>query len=138
MNPIFIDTGLLIALEISDDQHHKVAIKYWKELLNRPPQLVTTSYIFDEVVTFFNTRNYHLKAVELGNNLINSSFIQLIPVNEDLFNEGWLYFQKHQDKTYSLTDCLSFVIMQQLKINTALTFDRHFIQAGFKILPSIN
>lgn len=56
-------------------------------------------------------------------------------INEALFYQGWQYFKQHTDKSYSLTDCISFLVMEQLKIRTALTFDKHFVQAGFKRLP---
>jgi predicted nucleic acid-binding protein len=46
-------------------------------------------------------------------------------------NTGWAYFQQHQDKDYSLTDCISFLVMQQLDIRRAFAFDQHFVQAGF-------
>ncbi len=98
--------------------------------------LITTTYIFNEVVTFFNSRNLHYKAVEVGNRLLESPDIELIEIEQTLFNQGWEYFQKHKDKSYSLTDCLSFIVMQQREIVTALTLDNHFYQAGFKIIPS--
>lgn len=69
MRTLFIDAGYLIALEASDDQNHKAASQHWRKLLKSSSSLVTTSYVFDEVVTFFNTRNRHEKAVELGSNL---------------------------------------------------------------------
>ena len=97
--------------------------------------LVTTTYIFDEVVTLFNSRNLHYKAVEVGNQLLESHEIELINIDQNLFNQGWQYFQKYQDKSYSLTDCLSFIIMKQRNIVTALTLDNHFLQAGFQMLP---
>jgi uncharacterized protein len=97
--------------------------------------LITTSYVFDEVVTFFNNRQNHAKAVELGHTLQNSSFIELLHVDEALFNDAWIYFQKHKDKRYSLTDCVSFTVMSQRKIEIALTFDKHFRQAGYQTSP---
>lgn len=135
MNPVFVDTGYLIALETSDDQHHESALHQWNGLLKSLPPLITTSYVFDEVITFFNSRNFHAKAVEIGNNILNSPAIQFIHVDEHLFQEGWLYLKKHDDKSYSLTDCISFVVMNRHGIKTALTFDSHFVQAGFAILP---
>ncbi len=91
--------------------------------------------MFDEVVTFFNSRNRHDKAVEIGTRLLNSPSVQLVQVDEILFQEGWEYFKQHSDKLYSLTDCISFVVMKQRRIQTALAFDRHFTQASFLSVP---
>jgi predicted nucleic acid-binding protein len=86
-------------------------------------------------VTFLNSRRLHAKAVEIGNRLLNSPSVQFIQVSETIFLEAWELFQKYNDKSYSLTDCVSFVVMEQLKIKEALTFDNHFLQAGFIKLP---
>ena len=91
--------------------------------------------MFDEVVTFFNSRGSHAKAVQVGFNRLHSPSTQLIHVDEALFYEGWAYFQQHHDKDYSLTDCISFVVMQRLGISTAFAFDQHFVQAGFTKEP---
>ncbi len=135
MKSLFVDSGFWIALENADDQNHSKALLHWQELLSNMPVLITTSYVFDEVVTFFNNRHNHAKAVELGHTLLHSSFIELIQVDETLFKEAWLYFQKHQDKRYSLTDCVSFIVMSKRNLETALTFDKHFRQAGYQISP---
>ncbi|MCU1266231.1 MAG: putative nucleic acid-binding protein contains domain [Acidobacteria bacterium] len=135
MNPVFLDTGYLIGLETSNDQHHKAARDHWKGLVRNLPPLVTTSYVFDEVVTIFANRNLHAKGIEVGQNLIDSPFVELVQVDEELFYEAWRYYQKHSDKSYSLTDCVSFVLMKRLGIIEALTFDKHFVQADFTRLP---
>ena len=135
MKPLFLDAGYVISLEASDDQNHTLASQHWRKLLKSPPLLVTTSYVFDEIVTFFNSRTRHEKAVEVGRNLIQASSIELVHVDEALFYEAWDYLQKHKDKNYSLTDCVSFVLMTQRGMKAALAFDRHFTQAGFEKLP---
>ncbi|MCI0624549.1 MAG: hypothetical protein L0387_23365 [Acidobacteria bacterium] len=66
MKPVFIDTGYFLALELSNDQNHHVAKKHWESLITNLPPLVTTSYVFDEVVTYFNSRGFHAKALQLG------------------------------------------------------------------------
>jgi predicted nucleic acid-binding protein len=136
VSPLFLDTGFLLALESADDQHHAAAHQYWQsfESGNSVP-LVTTSYVLDEVATFFNTRGLHAKAVETCSDLMNSPSVLLVHVDEDLFQEAWRYFARHDDKRYSLTDCVSFVVMKRMKIKTALTFDQHFAQAGFERRP---
>lgn len=135
MKESFLDAGYVIALEAADDQNHQAASEHWQNFLKTPGLLVATSYVFDEIVTFFNNRNRHEKAVEVGNNLLQSETIRLIQVDEELFNEGWRYFQTHSDKRYSLTDCISFVVMKRRKVAEALSFDKHFVQAGFEKIP---
>jgi uncharacterized protein len=56
MNPVFVDTGYLLGLEIANDQHHQAAVQHWQQLVTEIPRLVTTSYVFNEVVTFFNSK----------------------------------------------------------------------------------
>ena len=135
MNAVFVDTGYLLALEIANDQYHQTAMQHWQGIVAERPRLVTTSYVFDEIVTFFNSRRHHAKAIEVGNNLLQSPSTQLIHVDTALFYEGWAYFQRHQDKDYSLTDCISFLVMQKLGIQKAFAFDQHFVQAGFTKEP---
>ncbi len=135
MNTFFLDTSYVIALETADDLNHALTKQHWQSLIKGLPKLVATSYVFDEIVTFFNSRNRHAKAVEVGNRLLSSPSVQFIQVDEILFFEGWRLFQQYDDKSYSLTDCISFGVMTQLGIRTALSFDKHFVQAGFEKLP---
>jgi predicted nucleic acid-binding protein len=135
MSAVFLDTGYVLALELSNDQNHRIAVKHWRSLRRKLPPLVTTSYVFDEVVTYFNGRGHHAKAVEVGKRLLTSPSVKFVQVDEKLFKEGWEYFQLHKDKDYSLTDCISFVVMNALGMNTAFAFDQHFVQAGFHKLP---
>ena len=109
-NIYFLDTSYIIALEIKNENSHQQVLQNWRSLASSRPLMVTTTYIFDEVVTFFNSRNLHEKAVKIGNRLLESPDIEL-------------------------TDCLSFIVIANRKISTALSLDNHFVQAGFQILP---
>lgn len=95
---LFLDTGFLIALEVADDQYHHFALAHWKNLTQSLPRMVTTSYVFDEIVTFLNSRSRHNKAVDIGNLLLPSSSIQFIHVDA-LFHEAWRDFAQHSDKS---------------------------------------
>jgi hypothetical protein len=66
---------------------------------------------------------------------MSSSLVQIVHVGEKLFDTSWEYFKNHPDKMCSLTDRASFVTMEEMRIEAALAFDQHFIQAGFKKLP---
>jgi predicted nucleic acid-binding protein len=98
---------------------------------------VSTSLVFTEVVTFFNSRGRHAKAVELGRFLLTSSSVRLLHLDADLFHAGWDLFQRNRDKRYSLTDAVSFTVMKRMRLQVALTFDRHFLQAGFECRPEV-
>jgi predicted nucleic acid-binding protein len=78
------------------------------------PPLITTSYVLDEVITFFNARGRHPKAVEIGERLLASPSIRPVHVEEESFEAGWTHLKQHADKRYSLTDCISFVLMRRL------------------------
>ncbi|MDQ2746261.1 MAG: type II toxin-antitoxin system VapC family toxin [Acidobacteriota bacterium] len=135
MNLRFVDTSYWLALELKNDQSHAAAQAHWKIFVQSPFALVTTSYVFDETVTYFNSRGFHEKAVKIGETVLQSPSVKLVHIDESLFYEGWEFFQQHQDKRYSLTDCISFLVMKKKNLETALTFDKHFSQAGFIIEP---
>lgn len=111
MSPVFLDTDYVIALEASDDLHHEEAVTHWRETGPEFSPIVTTTYVFDEIVTFFNSRGHHSKAVDIGRRLCASPRVELVSEAESLFDAGWGRFQRRPDKRYSLTDCLSFVLM---------------------------
>ena len=85
----------------------------------------------DEVTTFFNVRGQHAKAVEIGEALLFSPSVRMIHVEEDLLARGLDLLRERPDKRYSLTDCVSSVVMRERQISTTFAFDRHFEQWGF-------
>jgi predicted nucleic acid-binding protein len=58
----------------------------------------------------------------------------IVPASQDLFERGVRFYAERADKGWSLTDCISFVVMQEHGLTDALTGDHHFEQAGFRIL----
>jgi uncharacterized protein len=141
---LFVDTSFILALELTDDQHHDSALQCWRSLATRQPTLVATSYVFDEIVTSFNSRNRHDKAVEIGNRLLTSTVIQLIQVEENLFFEGWNYFQRYEDKSALLNLGMNRPHPQPLspgrrsQISDPLSFwERARVRVGFAIHPFI-
>jgi predicted nucleic acid-binding protein len=102
----------------------------WKEFKKHPCKLITTTYIFDETVTFLKRRMGYNKAVEVGQRLLESSLVEMVHISKEDFYEGWKMFLKYQDKGFSFTDCLSFLAMQKMDVKEALVFDEHFRQKG--------
>ena len=60
-----------------------------------------------------------------------SPFFEIIHIDEDLDRKTWELLKNRPDKTWSLVDCSSFVMMQERELSEALTTDHHFEQAGF-------
>ena len=135
MPSAFLDSGYLVSLMLERDQYHASAVRYWRNVSRDDVDIVTTSLVLVEAVTFLNARGYHSRAVSIGNMLMNRLGTRMIHVDESLLMDGWDYFQRHTDKIYSLTDCVSFVVMEKYDVYTAYAFDRDFIQAGFMIEP---
>ena len=136
MTRLSLDAGFAIAAASPRDQRHSPAVEHWTGLLRSGVLITTTSFVVDEVATFLNGKREHAAAVSMGRILMDSSQVDLVHVDERLFAAGWDYFASHQDKRYSLTDCISFVVMEQRGLRLALTFDHHFAQAGFECLPA--
>lgn len=135
MNSLFLDTNFVVALNLRSDQSYSAASRYWATALNNRQESVTTTFVLDEAVTFLNSRGQHALAVAVGAQLLHSPVITLVHIDAPLLERGWNYFVRHHDKRYSLTDCISFVVMQERGLRQALTFDQHFAQAGFECVP---
>jgi uncharacterized protein len=58
----------------------------------------------------------------------------VIPQTNDQFEQALRRYDGRPDKSWSLTDCASFLIMETQGIEAALTYDQHFAQAGFQAL----
>jgi uncharacterized protein len=131
--PIFLDTSFVIALEMARDNQHQAAVRYWQRYVQSPQPLITTDMVFAEIVTFFNARGLHAKAVEVGDRLLASQWVNLVTITPELRQEAWQLFKRNDDKGYSLADCASFVVMRKRRLTQALSFDVHFAQAGFTL-----
>jgi predicted nucleic acid-binding protein len=70
----------------------------------------------------------------LVDSLLTDARVTIVPPTKQLFDQGIDLYDSRPDKEWSLTDCISFVVMQQLQLSEALTGDRHFEQAGFRAL----
>jgi hypothetical protein len=77
-----------------------------------------------------DTRNRHL-ARQLYLDFQNDPLDQIVLASHELFSRGLDLYDERHDKNWSLTDCISFVVMKDFGLMEALTGDRHFEQAGF-------
>jgi uncharacterized protein len=129
-SPLFIDTGYVIALINSNDRYHQQA-RTWSERYNRHP-VITTDAVLLEIGNALS-RVAKAEAAEIINYFQSSPEVIVISLTPKLFTSAIHLYTKYQDKTWGLVDCLSFVVMEEMQLSTALSFDRHFVQAGFTL-----
>ncbi|WP_263975588.1 type II toxin-antitoxin system VapC family toxin [Leptolyngbya sp. 7M] len=77
-------------------------------------------------------------AVEFIQSCYQTPNIHVVPVNTALLERALRLYGTRADKTWGLTDCISFVVMQEQNLTEAVTADEHFVQAGYRALLLIN
>lgn len=128
---IFIDTGFVIALINKRDRYHKQA-RTLADQYDRQPLLITDAILLE--IGNALARGFKVEASEIIANFMISDEVKVVRLSPQLFDEAFALYRKYQDKEWSLVDCVSFIVMQKENITQALTFDRHFVQAGFEAL----
>ncbi len=133
-NSYFLDTSFSIALAISKDAFHAKAKQLSKHVASQNIEIVTTVAILLEIGNSLSKARFRPHAVEVLNRLRSEPFVNVVEITDDLVNTAFALFQSRMDKNWSLVDCISFVVMENLNIESALTTDTHFVQAGFRAL----
>jgi uncharacterized protein len=124
----FIDTQFVVALANRRDAHHAETQEIAREYLGR--NLVTTDAVLLE------TGNGLARGLRNGAAAIIQAFremdgVEVVNMTPDLFDRALALYSSRLDKEWGLVDCLSFVVMKERKMTDALTYDKHFVQAGY-------
>lgn len=131
MNKVFADTYYYLALLVARDETHRAAVELTRQLRG---QIVTTGWVLMEFANAVSKSRRRHYFPSLWDDLKQNPQMLIIPSNEALFDEGIELYRSRPDKDWSLTDCISFLVMEREGITEALTGDYHFEQAGYKIL----
>jgi uncharacterized protein len=132
MKTVFADSTFYVALLIARDANHskaKALAQSWTG------SVVTTDYVLTEVAN-------HLcgsprQRAQFGRFLADATRdpqTTIVESSRSLWKRGTDLYLRRPDKEWSLTDCISFVIMEEEQLTDALTADHHFEQAGFNVL----
>ncbi len=133
MNRLFADTFFFFAFLNADDSAHREASTFYDAF---DGQLVTTEWVLTELADGLSGISDRQAFVDFHRALRNDPAVTIIPSSHELFAAGVELYATRPDKQWSLTDCISFVVMEREGLTDALTSDRHFQQAGFKVLLS--
>ena len=87
-----------------------------------------------EIGNSFSGRAYRSYAVDFFDKVGSEPNFEIVSLSDALIDAGVDLFRSRMDKNWSLVDCISFVVMKDLKVELALTNDHHFVQAGFRAL----
>ncbi len=129
MNAAFADTYYYLALLSQSDSDHQRATELSRALA-RPT--VTTAWVLTEVADALAGPESRPLFPALYNRLCANPNVTIVPPTLDLFQEGIDFYARRSDKAWSLTDCISFLVMRRYGLTDALTGDHHFRQAGFR------
>lgn len=133
MEKIFVDTSALYALISTEDQNLTLAVSTWKHLLERGDLLLTNNYVLVECFALIQNR----LGIEFIRTL-QSNIVQFLQID-------WIGEQQHTSSVHdvfianrrqlSLVDCSSFETMRLLGIRKIFSFDEHFREQDFEVVP---
>lgn len=132
MERLFVDTSAWFAYVNRAAHGHRVVRGLLHSFRER---LVTTNFVFYEMVTLCAYRLGHRIAARVGATLLDPDVMDLVRATVDDEKATWELFLARPDKGYSFTDCTSFVIMRRLAIERALALDDDFQREGFVVVP---
>ena len=131
---MLLDTSGLLCYVHQNEPQHQEAVQF---LSSTNKKFLTHSYVLAELIALALVRRFPRPAVlAFVMDLLDNPDIEIVWVGEELHREGMKLLMERQDKTYSLCDAVSFVLMRQRGMTEALTTDRHFEQEGFVKLLS--
>ena len=134
MTLVFADAGYWIALWNPADALHARALAATDSLDDA--QVVTSLPVLFEAVDYFSRRGARGRQAVAGaaQALLSSPNVEVVPETSELFDAALQRYADRPDQRWSLTDCASFLVMEERGITEALAYDRDFEQAGFSVL----
>lgn len=128
---ILIDSNIFVAYTVEDDSNHEKSIKVMEQIIkgNFGPA-VTSDYIFDETTTVTLIRSKSTEKAVLVGNYIKQA-IEILKINEDIFEDSWKMFKSQKSSKFSFTDCSNVSLMKERNIIYIATFDQEFKKVPF-------
>jgi uncharacterized protein len=128
---VFMDTfGLLAWLNQRDACHARVS--QWLD--SYTGRFLTTEWVPLELADALSPCGVRETVVRFLPKVRTDPAFEIVGYETAVYDAGFDLFSKRPDKDWSLTDCISFVVMTQRGLTDALTADHHFEQAGFRAI----
>jgi hypothetical protein len=130
---LLADTSGLLAILWDDDEHHRAAVEFQRR--NPKARFLLSELVVAELAARARVKVGARPTVEFTRDLLRSSRFELVLLDLELLQGALGRMERFSDKRLSLTDCVSFELMERLGIDSAFTFDRDFRDCGFRMVP---
>jgi predicted nucleic acid-binding protein len=130
---IFVDTAAFLAVLNANDRFHPLARQTWGEILSADHFLLSSNYILLETTALLQHR-FGVEAVRLFESDI-LPVVEITWVDKAIHKQAMSALLAANLRNLSLVDCTSFEIMRETGLDTVFTFDTHFHEQGFKVIP---
>ncbi|RMF02207.1 MAG: PIN domain-containing protein [Chloroflexi bacterium] len=127
---VFWDTAAFVALGNAKDNLHQTAVKMSRELGQAKAHVLTTDAVLTEVANTFSKIDWRPTAwqiIEAVQASVAMGMATIAQVDAEIWQRGWQLHRSRADKDWGLTDCISFVVMEEHNIRRAFTSDHHII-----------
>ncbi len=134
---VFVDTSGWAEAVLNNTPDHRAMEAFYKHCIAQRRPLLTSNYVLAEVVALLQARSRASREAifRLIRQIKQVAHSEIIYIDRDIDDAAWEMLEQYRDKSWSLTDATSFVIMQRRGIQEAFTSDHHFEQAGFVCVP---
>jgi len=137
MPEVFVDTSAWVAVADRRERQHEATRASYVENLKAGRRLVTTDLVLAEVHVLLRRRMGYEPAMGFLERVNGSVRVEVLFVTPDLEVAANVLLRQFSDQDFSLTDAVSFSVMRERGIETAMTLDSHFATAGFVVVPSL-
>ena len=128
---IFVDTSAFVGLIVNSDSIHPASLSVMAELTAKKCRLITTEFVLAELANGLSGVRFRSVVAAFIGQITHNPSVTVVWSDQEFFSSSLALYQDRPDKNWSLTDCASFVVMNDRGIDTAFTTDGHFEQAGF-------
>ena len=115
------------------DQHHANALRCMPRV-RAASEVVITEAVLVEIGNLLHPTQHRLRAADFIETCYNTANITVVPVDTNLLSRALRFYRQHTDKAWGLTDCISFIVMNDRGLTISVTADSDFQQAGFRSL----
>lgn len=130
---LFVDADVFVSLSNKEDRNFKKALKLSKLVKDWKTEVLTSSFAIGEAITVISQKVSLDKAVAFGINAYKGELI-ILDASRLQQLQALKRFSQQRSKNVRFTDFVNMVLMDELKVETIFSFDRHYKKEGYKLL----